>query len=109
MRLENNTSGLEFYLANQKRQLDKLIKFIFWTPTNFLFQPKPHESNMSSVKRRKVDSEVPSILKKKKQVIAPVEESTSGSSPEPAAKTTAESEAEAAKDQAAKKSFKDLV
>ena len=63
---------------------------------------------MSSVKRRKVDSEVPFILKKKKQVIAPVEESTSGSSPEPAAEPTAEPEAEA-KDQAAKKSFKDLV
>jgi hypothetical protein len=59
---------------------------------------------MSSVKRRKVDSEVPSVLLKKKHAVKEIPQASASSSPEPAASPP--------KEQAEKepvKSFKDLV
>jgi ATP-dependent RNA helicase DDX47/RRP3 len=59
---------------------------------------------MSSVKRRKVDSDVPSGLLKKKHVVKEISQASASPSPEPAAG--------APKEHAEKepvKSFKDLV
>ena len=60
---------------------------------------------MSMIKRRKVNSDVLSDLKKKKKVSAPVSESESDGSPEPAGLP----DAETPKEHDATKSFKDLV
>jgi ATP-dependent RNA helicase DDX47/RRP3 len=59
---------------------------------------------MSSVKRRKVDSDVPSGLLKKKHAVKDVPQASASSSPEPAAGAP---NSQAGKEPV--KSFKDLV
>jgi len=67
-------------------------------------QHKPQHINMSSVKRRKVDGDVPSGVKEKKANPPQAEPASDSSSHE-----SEEPEAQPQEQEAAKKSFKDLV
>jgi len=98
-----------FCAANQKREFDKLIKENIFNLPQLRTDPHPNPTNnfaMSSVKRRKVDGDVPSGLLKKKENPAKEQAPASASaSSEPAAAPEEQQE----NVEEATKTFKDLV